>query len=125
MGEQLAMRSTLSGIDSDRRSAARYCVRSICVLETPDGPLTGRLRDISGTGAFIETEHQVAIGTRVRLIHSVAGAIETKVSRVSEDGLGLLFSLGDESVTFALRTVAAEMTMSAPEPGAYSPYNRA
>jgi PilZ domain len=108
------MSSELSGFQSDRRTAPRYRVHSFCVLETPDGPMGCRLKDVSGSGAFLETNGRPVLGTPVTLRHPVAGLIDGTVSRHATEGIALNFPVGRDSVTYALRVIAADMTEGQP-----------
>jgi hypothetical protein len=92
-----------------RVMASRWRRRRMCVL-IADHPAPAALRDICATGAFIETTLRPPLGSRVELRHPEAGAIEARVSTVTEGGVGLTFARCEESVAFALAAVAADMS---------------
>lgn len=104
------MAEGLSGVSTERRETPRYRIWSLCALETPEGPLSARLCDISAAGAFVETGTMLPAGAEVTLHHPTAGAMAATVARQSDSGLALAFALGEPAVTFALRVIAADMT---------------
>jgi hypothetical protein len=89
--------------------ASRWRRRRMCVL-IGDRPAPAALRDVSATGAFLETNARPALGRAVELHHPEAGAIEAIVRSVSPDGIGLSFTCGERSVAFALAAIAADMS---------------
>jgi hypothetical protein len=84
----------------------------MCVL-VAGSPAPAALRDISGRGAFVETNARPAVGTRVTLQHPEAGAIEAVVRAVGAEGVQLAFDCGDASVAFALAAITADMSRPA------------
>jgi len=106
------MATQLTGFHTERRSAPRYRVHSLCIGDGMDGPFSGRLQDISGTGAYIATTARPALGSAVALRHPVAGIMASTVSRHDNEGIALAFNVGSDSVTFALRVIAADMSES-------------
>lgn len=95
---------------ANRRIAPRYWANGQCIIRTSDGPVAGRLRDISAAGAFIETLHGIAVDTAVSLEHPAAGRVDARVARQTDDGISLSFALSDSTVTFALKVIAAEIS---------------
>lgn len=94
---------------ADRRSSDRFRVRSLCMLEGDDGLVTGRLRDISATGAFLETSHRPRLGSAALLHHPAVGVHACEVARHALDGIAVSFALGEGAVRFALSVISAEM----------------
>jgi hypothetical protein len=92
-----------------RAMASRWRRRRMCVI-VAEGAAPAALREICATGAFVETSIRPTVGSRVELRHPDAGAIGARVTAVTEAGLALAFSFGDESVAFALAAVAADMS---------------
>jgi hypothetical protein len=58
--------------------ASRWRRRRMCVL-IAEHPAPAALREISATGAFLETNARPALGSSVELHHPEAGAIEAVV----------------------------------------------
>jgi hypothetical protein len=83
--------------------ASRWRRRTTCVL-IAEAPVPAALREISGTGAFLET------AARPELHHPEAGAIRATVSGLAPDGIRIGFSFGEASVAFALAAIAADMS---------------
>jgi hypothetical protein len=92
--------------------ATRWRRRRMCVL-VAGSPAPAALREISGRGAFLETNARPALGSRVRLQHPDAGAIEAVVKALAPDGVQLAFDCGDASVAFALAAITADMSRPA------------
>lgn len=90
---------------------SRWRRRRMCVLVN-DGAVPAALRDISGAGAFVETNARPSPGTMVRLYHPDAGTIAAEVSAIAADGILLRFDRSREAVTFALVAIASDMTRS-------------
>ena len=78
-----------------------------------DHPAPAALRDISATGAFLETNARPAIGASVELRHPEAGAIAGKVRSVTDDGIAIGFTCSERSIAFALAAIAADMSRPA------------
>jgi aryl-alcohol dehydrogenase-like predicted oxidoreductase len=79
----------------DRRAARRidYVCDVECVSGAPD-PLTPRLRDLSTTGAFIESETSVPLGTRLTLRFGLPSGelvLLAEVVRHQAPGMGVRF----------------------------------
>jgi hypothetical protein len=89
--------------------ASRWRRRPMCVL-IADLPLPAALRDVSATGAFLETSARPKLGTQVELHHPEAGAIRGTVQALSSDGVKILFDCTEHSVAFALAAIAADMS---------------
>ena len=92
--------------------ASRWRRRRMCVL-IADHPCPAALRQVSATGAFLETNARPVLGARVELHHPEAGAIEGQVSSLADDGIGLAFRTSERSVAFALAAIAADMSRPA------------
>ncbi len=84
----------------------------MCVL-IADHPAPAALREISATGAFIETNARPPLGASVELHHPEAGSIDAIVSSLANDGIALGFACGEASVAFALAAIAADMSRPA------------
>jgi hypothetical protein len=84
----------------------------MCVL-IDELPAPAALRDVSATGAFLETNARPALGCRVELHHPEAGAIVGTVRALSRDGVSIGFDCGERSVGFALAAIAADMSRPA------------
>lgn len=95
-----------------RAMASRWRRRRMCVL-IGDRPAPAALRDVSATGAFLETNARPALGRRVELHHPEAGAIAGTVRSLSPDGIAIGFDCGERSVAFALAAIAADMSRPA------------
>lgn len=89
--------------------ATRWRRRRMCVL-LAGSPSPAALRDVSGRGAYLETNARPQLGARVRLQHPDAGSIDAMVRAVGADGVQLAFDCGDASVAFALAAIAADMS---------------
>lgn len=83
--------------------------RRMCVL-IAEMPSPAALRDISGTGAFLETNARPPLGADVELHHPEAGAIAGIVRTLAADGIGISFDHGEFSVAFALAAITADMS---------------
>ena len=92
--------------------ASRWRRRRMCVLIT-DRPSPAALREVSATGAFLETSVRPGIGDTIELHHPEAGAIVGRVRSVAHDGIGIGFDCGERSVAFALAAIAADMSRPA------------
>ena len=65
IGTVVDRRSAPRGEDSNRRRAPRRRVLIAGLLETPSGAIDVKLRNVSGTGALLETRAPPAENTRV------------------------------------------------------------
>ena len=92
--------------------ASRWRRRRMCVL-IADTPSPAALRDVSATGAFLETNARPPIGTQIELHHPEAGAIAGIVQSLSGDGIQICFDCGEFSVAFALAAITADMSRPA------------
>jgi hypothetical protein len=92
--------------------ASRWRRRTMCVL-IADLPCPAALRDVSATGAFLETNARPAPGRSVELHHPEAGAIVGTVRSLSPDGIAIGFDCGEHSVGFALAAITADMSRPA------------
>lgn len=89
--------------------ATRWRRRRMCVL-VADQPAPAALREISASGAFVETHARPEPGETVELHHPEAGAIAAIVHSLAGDGVRLSFACGESSVAFALAAIAADMS---------------
>lgn len=89
--------------------ASRWRRRRMCVL-IGESPAPAALRDVSATGAFLETNVRLPIGRSVELHHPEAGAIAGVVRSVAQDGMAIGFACSERSVAFALAAIAADMS---------------
>ena len=92
--------------------ASRWRRRPMCVL-IADLPVPAALRDVSATGAFLETNARPALGSDVELHHPEAGAICGTVRSLAHDGIAIAFICGEQSVAFALAAITADMSRPA------------
>ncbi len=99
-------------LDDRRGMASRWRRRRMCVL-VADQAAPAALREITATGATLETSARPLIGAIVELRHPDAGAIPARVRAVGDDGVALGFDYGERSVAFALAAIAADMSRPA------------
>lgn len=92
--------------------ASRWRRRTMCVL-IADLPCPAAIRDLSATGAFIETNARPELGRAVELHHPEAGAIAGTVRSLDADGISINFECGEQSVAFALAAITADMSRPA------------
>ena len=95
-----------------RAMASRWRRRRMCVL-IAGHPAPAALREISATGAFLETNVRPPLGSAVELQHPEAGAIDAIVGSLADDGITLTFACGEQSVAFAMAAIAADMSRPA------------
>ena len=81
----------------------------MCVL-VAGRPAPAALREVSATGAFLETGLRPPVGAPVELRHPEAGIIPALVREVAADGIVIAFVLSERSVAFALAAIAAAMS---------------
>ena len=105
------MRATAS-LEDRGTMASRWRRRRMCVL-IADNPCPAALRQVSASGAFLETNARPVLGASVELHHPEAGAIEAEVSSLASDGIGLAFRTSERSVAFAIAAIAADMSRPA------------
>lgn len=96
-------------IDERTAMASPWRRRRMCVL-TADGPAPVALRDISATGAFLETNARPALGTRIELRHPDAGTVPADVCGIALDGVAIRFECNEQSVAFALAAITSDMS---------------
>ena len=84
----------------------------MCVLIS-DLPVPAALREISATGAFLETNARPAVGSQVELHHPEAGAICGTVQAIAGDGIQIAFRCGEQSIAFALAAITSDMSRPA------------
>jgi len=84
----------------------------MCVL-IAGMPAPAALREVSATGAFLETNARPALGADVELHHPDAGAIAATVRSISSDGIAIGFVCCEQSVAFALAAITADMSSPA------------
>lgn len=92
--------------------ASRWRRRRMCVL-IADMPSPAGLREVSATGAFLETNARPALGASVELHHPEAGQIAATVQSLAGDGIGVAFDFGEQSVAFALAAITSDMSRPA------------
>lgn len=92
--------------------ASRWRRRRMCVL-VADLPVPAALRDVSASGAFLETAARPPLGSGIELHHPEAGAIRGVVSSLAGDGIAIGFDCCEASVAFALAAIAADMSRPA------------
>lgn len=92
--------------------ASRWRRRRLCVLIT-DMPVPAGLREVSATGAFLETNARPPLGSGVELHHPEAGSIAGVVRSLTHDGIAIGFVCGENSVAFALAAISADMSRPA------------
>ena len=83
--------------------------RRMCAV-VADVPTPAALREISGLGAFVETNARPGLNSAVRFHHPEAGSIDAIVTAVANDGIRIAFSKGTASMAFALAAIASDMT---------------
>jgi hypothetical protein len=71
------------------------------------------LRDVSATGAYLETNARPALGSEVELHHPEAGVITGNVRAVSTGGIQVAFRCTEQSVALALAAITADMSRPA------------
>jgi hypothetical protein len=84
----------------------------MCILVS-EGPAPAALRDVSGVGAFLETNARPPLGAEVVLHHPEAGTIQGRVTALALDGVRLAFDATEPAIAFALGAVTADMTRPA------------
>lgn len=89
--------------------ASRWRRRRMCVL-IGESPAPAALREVSASGAFLETNARLPVGRSVELHHPEAGAIAGVVRAVAHDGMAIDFACSERSVAFALAAIAADMS---------------
>lgn len=89
--------------------ASRWRSRRMCILMA-ETPAPAALREVSGMGAFLETNARPPLGAPVVLHHPEAGAIGGRVTALALDGIRLGFDGSEPAIAFALSAVAADMT---------------
>jgi hypothetical protein len=92
--------------------ASRWRRRRMCVL-IAEHPAPAALRDVSASGAFLETNARPPLGAEVELHHPEAGAILAEVKGLADDGIAIGFACSERSVAFALAAIAADMSRPA------------
>jgi hypothetical protein len=97
-------------MNAERRERPRYSVSSGCLYEVAGENHGGTLIEVSASGAFVQTMNRLQLGTLVVLTHETGGRICGAVVRLSAEGFGMAFDLGEPSVTFALRAIAGSMS---------------
>ena len=83
--------------------------RRMCML-IAETPAPAALRDISGNGAFLETNARPPLDSEVRFHHPEAGAIAARVSSFAKDGIRIDFSGDAAAIAFALTAITSDMT---------------
>lgn len=99
-------------LDGNEAMASRWRRRRMCIL-VAGAPAPAALREVSASGAFLETNARPAVGSRVELRHPDAGAICAEVRALASDGVAVAFAGGEAAVAFALAAIAADMSRPA------------
>lgn len=94
----------------DRRSVARFRSHRLCQIIAGRRRDSARLREISATGAALDTNARPPLGEAVWLRHPEAGEIAARVTRHTLEGVSISFDLDDKSVSFAVLALATDMT---------------
>jgi hypothetical protein len=94
----------------ERRERPRYSVSSGCLYDVAGESHGGLLIEVSASGAFVQTDNHLPLGTLVVLTHETGGRICGSVVRLTPEGFGMAFDLGEPSVSFALRSIAGTMS---------------
>lgn len=89
--------------------ANRWRSRRMCVLMA-EAPAPATIREVSGAGAFLETNARPPLGSIVELRHPEAGEISGRVTELALDGVRLSFDATEPAIAFALGAVIADMT---------------
>src|SRR3546814_18306329 len=87
--------------------ASRWRRRRMCVL-IAELTMPAELREVSATGAVLETNARPPLGADVELHHPEAGAIAGTVQSLADDGIAIGFDCGEHSVAFALAARSEE-----------------
>jgi hypothetical protein len=98
--------------DQKTRMASRWRRRSRCVLMSGERPIAAELRDISGSGAWLDTPTPPELGAIVELQHPEAGSIRARVVSVRLSGVQLSFDGDERAVAFALGAIVSDMTQA-------------
>ena len=99
-----AVRST-----DEKKMATPWRRRRMC-LAVAGRAAPAALREVTATGAHIETSLKPPLGAAVSLRHPEAGEIIGTVRAIAPDGLWLAFSSSERSVAFAMVAITADMT---------------
>lgn len=97
-------------IDRPEAMASRWRRRQVCELLAAGEAQSVALRDVSGTGATLDTNLPPALGSKVELRHPHAGSIFARVSEIGESGIRVSFDGREAAIAFALGAIAADMT---------------
>ena len=92
--------------------ATRWRRRQMCVL-LAGSPAPAALREVTATGAFLETNARPPLGEQVELHHPEAGTIAGTVRSLAHDGIAVAFDCSEYSVAFALAAISADMSRPA------------
>jgi hypothetical protein len=106
------MMGAVGKIGAKAAMASRWRRRRMCVLLAGD-PAPAALRQVSATGAFVETNARPQIGSRVELRHPDAGSIAGTVRALAHDGIEIGYPCSEHSVAFALAAITADMSRPA------------
>ena len=99
----------VGSLDSGTGMASRWRRRRMCVL-IAGAQVPAALREVTASGAFLETNARPAVGVRVELRHPEAGSIAGEVRSLAPDGIAIAFPAAEASVAFALAAIAADMS---------------
>lgn len=97
-------------VDRPVAMASPWRRRRVCELRVDGTSQMVALRDISGSGARLDTPQPPQLGTQVELHHPHAGSITARVSEIGEGEIRLSFDRHERAIAFALAAIAADMT---------------
>lgn len=97
-------------VDRPVAMASRWRRRRVCELRAGGACQMVALRDISGSGARLDTGNPPPLGTQVELIHPDAGSISGRVTELSQRDIRISFDVSECTIAFALNAIAADMT---------------
>jgi hypothetical protein len=109
MGRNVAAVHHLTALGAAKPMATPWRKRRMCML-IADTPVPAALRDISGSGAFLETNARPPMASKVIFHHPEAGAIDALVTGFAQDGIRISFSGDSAAVAFALAAITSDMT---------------
>lgn len=84
--------------------------RQICELDAGGQIQLVALREISGSGARLDSSLPPVLGAQVELRHPHAGVIEGRVSEIGDGQIRVSFDRQERAIAFALGAIAADMT---------------
>lgn len=97
-------------VDRQVAMASRWRRRRVCELRAGGTFQMVALRDISGSGARLDTGNPPPLGTQVELVHPDAGSISGRVTEISQRDIRISFDVSERTIAFALNAIATDMT---------------